>query len=43
MTAQVIPFNPLDKRNLGTSVATALVEQKPKPLTHLRAFLGAGI
>lgn len=43
MTGQVIPFNPLDKRNLGTSVATALVEQKPKPLTHLRAFLGAGI
>lgn len=43
MTGQVIPFNPLDKRNLGKSVAKALVEQKPKPLAHLRAFLGAGI
>ncbi len=43
MTGQVIPFNPLDKRNLGTSVAKALVEQKPKHLADLHSFHGAGI
>jgi Eco29kI restriction endonuclease len=33
----------LDKRNLGTSVAKALVEQKPKQLSNLHSFHGAGI
>ena len=43
MTGQILPFNPLDKRNLGTSVAKALVEQKPKHLAGLHSFHGAGI
>jgi hypothetical protein len=43
MTGQILPFNPLDKRNLGTSVANALVGQKPKLLTGLHTFHGAGI
>ncbi len=43
MTGQVIPFNPLDKCNLGVSVVKALVEQKPKQLADLHAFHGAGI
>ena len=43
MTGQVIAFNPLDKRNLGTSVANALVEQIPKRLADLHSFHGAGI
>ena len=43
MTGLVIPFNPLDKRNLGSSVASALITQKPKPLRDLRSFFGAGI
>ena len=43
MTGQILPFNPLDKRNLGTSVANALVGQEPKLLTGLHTFHGAGI
>lgn len=42
------PFNPLDKRNLGRSVAEALLRMEPTPLPHLRAdarsgFVGAGV
>lgn len=37
------PFNPLDKRNLGESVAAALLRQQPGPLPPITKFLGAGI
>lgn len=38
-----VPFNPLDKRNLGESVARALLDQKVAPLSRSERFLGAGI
>lgn len=37
------PYNPLDKRNLGASVAEALLNKKPVPLGSLQPFQGAGI
>ncbi len=37
------PYNPLDKKNLGKSVAEALLEQKYIPLENIETFLGAGI
>ena len=37
------PFNPLDKRNLGVSVAQALLAQPVLPLAILAPFTGAGI
>ncbi len=37
------PYNPLDKKNLGASVAEALLGRKPKPLGNLATFDGAGI
>lgn len=43
MTAQVIPFNPLDKKNLGASVAEALISSEPQPLGDLTPFNGVGI
>ena len=36
-------FNPLDKKNLGVSVADALLEKKPVPLPPSESFDGAGI
>jgi len=36
------PFNPLDKRNLGESVADALLETKDLPLPP-KPFIGAGV
>ena len=36
------PFNPLDKRNLGESVADALLETAAKPLPP-EPFIGAGV
>ena len=42
-TAEVIPFNPLDKRNLGASVAEALVSQPAHALGALKSFFGSGI
>jgi hypothetical protein len=42
-TAEIIPFNPLDKKNLGASVAEALVSQPAHPLGELKAFHGSGI
>jgi len=36
------PFNPLDKRNLGVSVADALLQIKPSPLPP-EPFVGAGV
>lgn len=43
MTGQVIPFNPLDKKNLGASVAEALLTKEVHPLGRLPVFEGAGI
>jgi hypothetical protein len=40
---ELAPFNPLDKRNLGISIANAIVEQEVCPLSELHAFIGAGI
>ena len=36
-------YNPLDKINLGNSVATALLEQPVHPLGDIPSFEGAGI
>jgi len=43
MSDNVIPFNPLDKKNLGASVAEALLAQQAHPLEALPAFNGAGV
>lgn len=43
MTAKIIPFNPLDKKNLGASVAEALLAGEIHPLGSVPDFLGAGI
>lgn len=43
MTAEIIPFNPLDKKNLGASVAEAMLGSKVHPLGDLNDFKGAGI
>jgi hypothetical protein len=40
---QVIPFNPLDKKNLGASVAEALITATAHPLGAVPAFHGVGI
>jgi len=37
------PFNPLDKRNLGLSVADALLAQPVVSLAELAQFAGAGV
>lgn len=37
------PYNPLDKINLGKSVAEALLDQEDKPLADIDVFTGAGI
>lgn len=39
----VVPFNPLDKINLATSIEQALSLSEPKPLNRLNKFNGAGI
>lgn len=36
-------FNPLDRKNLGASVAQALLQQEPIPLGKVKLFSGAGI
>jgi hypothetical protein len=41
--SNVISFNPLDKQNLGASVAEALLAEKVYPLADVAAFNGAGI
>lgn len=43
MTADIIPFNPLDKKNLGASVAEAMLTSRVHPLGDLPEFRGAGI
>lgn len=40
---KVLPFNPLDKKHLGQSVAQAMLRQEPRRLAELGAFEGAGI
>ena len=37
------PYNPLDKMNLGGSVADAMLESPVHPLGGLESFNGAGI
>ena len=37
------PYNPLDKRNLGDSVAEALLQSKLRPLPPPESFTGAGV
>jgi len=37
------PFNPLDKRHLGESVAAALLGRPPGPLPPPKKFSGAGV
>lgn len=41
--SNVVPFNPLDKKNLGASVAEAMLEQPAQKLGDLRPFYGIGI
>ena len=41
--SDLVPYNPLDKKNLGASVAEALLGRKLQPLRGLPAFHGAGI
>ncbi|MDP1607407.1 MAG: Eco29kI family restriction endonuclease [Rhodocyclaceae bacterium] len=43
MSAEIIPFNPLDKTNLGASVADALLARPAMPLGELAEFHGAGV
>lgn len=43
MMADIIPFNPLDKKNLGASVAEAMLSSRVHPLGSLPEFKGAGI
>ncbi|HNQ05168.1 MAG TPA: Eco29kI family restriction endonuclease [Thiobacillaceae bacterium] len=43
MSADIVPFNPLDKRHLGESVANALLTRPIKPITELQPFVGAGV
>ena len=40
---ELAPFNPLDKRNLGISIANAIFDQEILPLKALQSFTGAGI
>jgi hypothetical protein len=37
------PYNPLDKKNLGASVAEALLGRKVHPMDGIKTFQGAGI
>lgn len=41
MSADIFPFNPLDKRNLGESVANALLARSVVSLKQLQPFTGA--
>lgn len=43
MTSNIIPFNPLDKKNLGASVAEAMLMGSVHPLKELPKFAGAGV
>ncbi|MGD0961961.1 MAG: Eco29kI family restriction endonuclease, partial [Methylomonas sp.] len=41
--SETTPYNPLDKRNLGASVAEAMLSRKPVSLGELERFNGAGV
>lgn len=41
--SEFAPYNPLDRKNLGASVAVALLERQTKSLGSLEIFQGAGI
>lgn len=43
MGDNLIPFNPLDKHNLGDSVGQAMLKRPVVPLADLSSFDGAGI
>lgn len=43
MSERPNPYNPLDKANLGKSVAGAILEKEALPLDTLQSFDGAGI
>ncbi len=43
MSADILPFNPLDKRNLGESVANAMLARPVTPFVALSPFTGAGV
>jgi hypothetical protein len=38
-----VPYNPLDKKNLGISVEGALLSREVQPLNSIERFIGAGI
>ena len=38
-----VPYNPLEKKNLGASVAEALLGRKLRRLDTLESFKGAGV
>jgi len=40
---RIVPFNPLDKTNLGESVAEAVLQQPVGPLPPDAPFVGAGV
>lgn len=40
---RIAPFNPLDKANLGESIAEALLQRPIGPLPPPRSFIGAGV
>lgn len=39
----IVPYNPLDKANLGRSVADALLASQPLPLEQTAQLVGAGV
>lgn len=43
MTAAIIPFNPLDRQNLGASIAQAMLSRPVSPLGSVPQFDGAGV
>lgn len=43
VASNVVPFNPLERKHLGASVAQAMLAQTPQPLAALPRFEGAGI
>lgn len=43
MSEEYAPYNPLDKKNLGVSVAEALLKSQLVPLGGIKRFIGAGI
>jgi len=43
VTVNTIPFNPLDKKNLGSSIADALLAREVHALETLPIFEGAGV